>query len=727
MLNTRKVKKGNTLTVSLEGTLNAKTSPGFETELRHALGGVNELTLDFDKLDSISSAELRVLLSTYKLLYQRGGIRLIHVSEEVAYILELANLKEILQVSLKTDSFVPPAESPQEGTLVGTAQNEPSRQEASQPGILEKNHSIVEKVFHASLAAYIASMMAWAVGTLVDGAFIGNFLGVNAVAAYGMIWPVTLVFGLIGAILSGGSRNLYTKLAGQGMVDEANRVFTLACILSAAMSGVMLVIIYGFQNPIATALGANGEHAALHPLIRHYLTAFVLGLPFDSTAKILSGYMSMDSDNKRIIYATVSMTVADIVGDAAAIFVFHGGMFALGLATAIGQMVYFSVLSTHFTRKKRMLRFIFKGVCRETHRIGDIIISGAPAGTTRIASAIGSFVIYRILAAAAASTFIAAYSVHKSVCWLVSPLYFGVPEIVWTLSSIYYGEEDRKALDQLQRTALRTGLIINGITAAALFLFPRFFAGLYIGRENAEALTLGAEAVRLSALSVPFYLLAYLFNDYLMGVHQLKAANIYSFFLECGAVVPSVWVMVKLMGGRGSWFATPVALLLLCLVAYLYIRHWKHGEGFQAKRLLLADDFGTGDEKELTISATTMMEVVGMSNLVGVFCMENGVEKKKANALALCIEELGGNIIKHGFHDGKPHSIDIRILIKNDELILRIRDDCEPFNLLERYELTMCQQENDPGKNIGIRMVVNSCRDIQYLSTMNTNNLIIKI
>ena len=113
MLNTRKVKKRNTLTVSLEGTLDAKTSPGFEAELRRALGGVNELTLDFDKLDSISSAGLRVLLSTYKLLYQHGGIRLIHVSEEVAYILELANLKEILQVSLKT---VPAGSKPARNT-----------------------------------------------------------------------------------------------------------------------------------------------------------------------------------------------------------------------------------------------------------------------------------------------------------------------------------------------------------------------------------------------------------------------------------------------------------------------------------------------------------------------------------------------------------------------------------------------------------------------------------
>ena len=140
---------------------------------------------------------------------------------------------------------------------------------------------------------------------------------------------------------------------------------------------------------------------------------------------------------------------------------------------------------------------------------------------------------------------------------------------------------------------------------------------------------------------------------------------------------------------------------------------------------LVGGDFGANPEKELSITADTMLEVVGMSRLAGLFCQENGIDKKKANALALCIEELGSNIIEHGFSDGKAHSIDMRILAKEGEIILRIRDDCRPFNLVERYEMASVQ--DDPTKNIGIRMVMKMSRDVKYLSTMNTNNLIIRI
>ena len=108
------------------------------------------------------------------------------------------------------------------------------------------------------------------------------------------------------------------------------------------------------------------------------------------------------------------------------------------------------------------------------------------------------------------------------------------------------------------------------------------------------------------------------------------------------------------------------------------------------------------------------------------FCEENGFSKKTSMILSLCIEEMGGNIIRHGFSDGRQHYIYLRILAKSDEVILRIRDDCKPFNPLEHYRMTV-QDEENPAKNMGIRMVMKLCSSVQYLSTFGTNNLIIKI
>lgn len=84
---------------------------------------------------------------------------------------------------------------------------------------------------------------------------------------------------------------------------------------------------------------------------------------------------------------------------------------------------------------------------------------------------------------------------------------------------------------------------------------------------------------------------------------------------------------------------------------------------------------------ESAITADSILEIEGMSRLVWLFCQENGIDKK-TNKIAICIEELGTNIIKHGYVEEEDYSIDIRIIVKDNELILRVRDDCRPFNIV---------------------------------------------
>lgn len=594
------------------------------------------------------------------------------------------------------------------------------------PNRTEKEHSIVGEVFRQSAYAYLLTSLGSVISGLVDGVFIGHKLGVDAVAAYGMLWPLTLLLSITGSLLVGGTRALYTSLAGKGKLDEANGTFTISCLTGTVMTLGLIALVYAFKSPLASALGAKGEHANLKPLIEQYLSAYVLCLPFDSAGRIIAAFMGMDSDYPRVIAASIAMTVADVVGDALVILVFKAGMFGMGLTTAIGAFVFFIVISTHFTRKKRMLRFRFRGLSRQAGNIGRIIHHGAPSGIGRLASAAGGIMINQLIAASAASNYIAAFSVHKSAISLASASYMCVADTVWTLAGIYYGEEDRKALDKLQRVAVRYGILFTGIASLALVLLARVIAGIYLGSADAETLALGAQAVRYAAMCMPLYLIVFLFLFYLMGVGRLHASTIYNTLIDFVVRVPVVWVMIRLIGGSGSWHATPISLLILILVAAGFILARGSGKELRNKRLLLPKDFGGPPENELNISADTLPEVIGMSHLAGLFCREHGIDDRKANSLALCIEELGENIISHGFDDRKPHAIHIRILAKDKELILRVRDDCKPFNLVEQYEMTQ-NEKGDPAKNIGIRMVMKSCRDVQYLSTMSTNNLIIRI
>ncbi len=85
-------------TLGLVGRLDTITAPRLEEELKEILSNVTELVLDFEKLEFISSAGLRVLLSAQKVMSRQGSMRLIHVNEAVMEIFEVTGFSDILTI-----------------------------------------------------------------------------------------------------------------------------------------------------------------------------------------------------------------------------------------------------------------------------------------------------------------------------------------------------------------------------------------------------------------------------------------------------------------------------------------------------------------------------------------------------------------------------------------------------------------------------------------------------
>ena len=71
-MNIRRSTGGSSLTLTLEGRLDTTTAPQLDAELKKSLPGITELILDFGALEYISSAGLRVLLSTQKVMNRQG-------------------------------------------------------------------------------------------------------------------------------------------------------------------------------------------------------------------------------------------------------------------------------------------------------------------------------------------------------------------------------------------------------------------------------------------------------------------------------------------------------------------------------------------------------------------------------------------------------------------------------------------------------------------------------
>lgn len=89
---------GSAAIVKIAGALDTETAPQLESLLKNELAGINDLTLDFEALEYVSSAGLRVIINAQKMMNAVGKMTVTHVNESVMEIFEITGFTTILTI-----------------------------------------------------------------------------------------------------------------------------------------------------------------------------------------------------------------------------------------------------------------------------------------------------------------------------------------------------------------------------------------------------------------------------------------------------------------------------------------------------------------------------------------------------------------------------------------------------------------------------------------------------
>ena len=584
---------------------------------------------------------------------------------------------------------------------------------------------IVRKLFQNTMLTMLVAELSGAVAAVVDGIITGHFLGATALAACGIGGPYFSLASILSGVLMIGCTALCTRSVGIGDTREAARVFSLTMLL-----GVMLSVLFGLSGVLlsgsyATLFGAHGASASLHAATSDYLRGVFIGAPGFILFVILTPILQLDGDSARPKLASAVFAVVDIVGDLLSVFVLHGGMFGIGLASSIGHYCALAVVLSHFLKNKSsMFRFSLKAIRLSMAPI--VMRDGLPRAVCMLSRALLPILLNALALKLAGDLGAAAYSAMVNTTFVIGSLGWGIGGAMFIMGSMSVGEQDLKGLMTDIGTALKDILLGVVPLAVVVFLVSPLIARLFIPDEP-EACAMAVTAIRCYAVTLPFLAFNVTGANYFQAIGRKWASYIINICIEFACSAAMALILSGRFGINGVFYAFPAgaAFLCLCILLRAFLARDKNREG-AAALMMLPPDFGVPEDDCIERSIHSMDEVIALSMDVGEFCAAHGISTKDANRLALCIEEMAGNVIEHGFTDGKPHHLDVRVLIKDGQTILRMRDDCDLFNLREQADHWAFDPEH-PEKNIGIRMVMHAAKDLAYTNTMKTNNLIITI
>ena len=582
---------------------------------------------------------------------------------------------------------------------------------------------MIQKLFKQMVISQIISAMAVMLCLVIDSIMISRFLGTDAMAAYGFANPVLLIFAAFGSLLSSGIQVVCSRAMGSGDEDKINRCYSLSVIIALVVSILGVAVVIVFVDPICVALGAKKDTEAFR-LTRDYLIGFVIGAPFFIAAQILVPFLQMAGQRIRLVVAVLGMMVFDIAFDLLNVFVFKKETFGMGIASTVSYIAGVAIGIVYFFRKKCIYKFRTKDLGKGLFK--EIAQGGVPTMVNQVSLVLLVYVINRTMMRVGNEIAVAAYAIVSTIANIGYCIGNGISEVSLMLAGISYNEEDEHSLSEIVRNQTIFSIVINLFVTIFFLALADPVVSLFAASDAPER-SAAIFGLRMFAICLVVSSMNAAFKKYYQSIGLIFFSE--SISVMQNLIFPALVVLIggALFGTTGVWFFYMIGEVLSLI--YIAVVVWKKSKarfGSHESFVCLPKGFGAAPGQAMEMEIGSIDDIQEVAIEAEEFCKEKGVSPRKAMYTALCIEEMANNIVTHGFKDGKDNQIDIRLVCKKDELIVRIRDNCVGFDPVKYYNMTKPDMD-DPTKHIGIRMVFKMTKDVKYVNSLGLNCVTMKI
>lgn len=346
--------------------------------------------------------------------------------------------------------------------------------------------------------------------SVVDGIFVGQGIGSNALGAVNIVYPIVMVVGALLMLATIGGVTITAIRLGRGDEEGANTAFMHSMILAFAIGAFFTVIGVFFAKPICVLLGANDTFLKL---AADYLFWYSLFTIPSAMSQGLQGFCRNDGSPGLVTVAVVISTLCNIFLDWLFIFPLAMGTAGAAIATGVSQVIALLITSIHYIRKTGKLRIRLPKP--EWKLLKKIIVRGLPEGIAQLATPVMTFCMNLVLAARIGDIGINAFAVISYVASFTLAVFFGTGEGLQPLFGQSYGAKAEKDLKYYFRVGM-TISVVGGIAVIGLIiLFCRPICRMF-----------GAEPGVLDYVveAMPFYAWGFV----PMAVNAMVSAYLYS-------------------------------------------------------------------------------------------------------------------------------------------------------------------------------------------------------
>ena len=410
----------------------------------------------------------------------------------------------------------------------------------------------VRLFFTAALPGAIGMLVSSIYG-LMDGIFVGQFIGETAFAAINLAMPFVIVNFAFGDLIGLGSSVPISIAHGKGERDRANNIFTCACMLNVG-TGLVIGLAFLVAAPsIMAAMGATGELARQAAL---YLRVYSAFLPLTSICFAADNYLRICGQIRRSMLVNCLMA-----GTGAAIeFVLLGivglGVGAAALSYCIAMLVAVLMSLWPFFRGGMDLSFVKPRF--SVALVMEIARDGLPGFLENVSGRITSIVLNMALLALGGEAAVSIYGILMFVDGVAVPLIYGTVDAMQPAVGFNWGARNLGRVKALEKCSFAAVAFICFACMTIVLLIPQQFVRIFVPAADAAFMEEALFALRVFLAAFVVRWLPFATQAFMVAVGQSRLASAVSVgqALVCPLVaLVALWPL----GLTGLWLNMPVS------------------------------------------------------------------------------------------------------------------------------------------------------------------------
>ncbi len=425
------------------------------------------------------------------------------------------------------------------------------------------------KLFFKAAIPGAIGMLASALFQLLEGIFVGQYLGDTAFSALNLAMPFVIInFALADLIGAGSSVPISIRL-GQKRGEEANQIFTCACLLILGSGVVFGGLMYALSPALIHWMGAEGEYAALAV---QYLQVYALCSPVTTIIFAVDNYLRICGKIRYSMLLNIFMSLFIAGAQYLLLGPLNCGIWGASLATCLGMFLSALIAFFPFFFGKAELRFARPRLSLSI--LKKIVACGSPNFLNNIAGRLASIMMNAVLLRLAGENAVSVYGILMYAEGFIQPLLYGMCDSLQPSIGYNWGAQSFDRVFALQKRCYFFSALVSIASAVLIFLAPMQIARLFTQQADGSLISMAIPALQIFSFTYLTRWFSFATQSFMTAVDKPVQASLIS--VTTALLFPAALILLLWpLGLNGIWLNMPAASILAGLLSIVILLHFR--------------------------------------------------------------------------------------------------------------------------------------------------------